>query len=84
MTYQGMAAITADYALRNRLTACAAEENKPKPYAQWVEANIWDLAATPGWAAAYESALAAGITQPGERGDVITDAMILAAVQPMP
>lgn len=84
MSYSGIAAIVDDYAMRQRLTAAAAEENKPAPYPDWVAGRIWDLAATPGWSSAWDSAVAAGITQPGSRDDVITDAMILAAVQPMP
>jgi hypothetical protein len=41
------------------------------------------LAATPGWAEAWESAVAGGIVSPGSDPGVITDGMILAAVQPM-
>jgi len=72
-----------DPSLANRLTAAAAEENKTSPYEAWVSTRRWDLAATPGWAAAWESAVAGGDPDPGANELVITDGMILAAVQPM-
>lgn len=84
MSYATIALISSNGSLYNRLVAAAAEENKTKPYETWVTENRWDLAATPGWAAAWESALAAGIPDPGADEGVITDGMILAAVQPMP
>jgi hypothetical protein len=88
--YSTIATMTRDYWLLQRLTAAAAQEGKPKPYEGWVEAHKWELASTPGWAEAWESAVAAGLPVPGSGvpsiGDepgVITDGMILAAVQPM-
>jgi hypothetical protein len=84
MSYATIAAMTANGSLIQRLTAAAAEEEKSVPYSQWVMDHIWDLAATPGWAAAWESALAGGVADPGADESVITDGMILAAVQPMP
>lgn len=83
MTYANIAAITQSASLFSRLTACAAEENKTTPYSSWVSNHIWDIAATPGWAAAWGSALAAGVTDPGANEGVISDGMILAAIQPM-
>lgn len=83
MTYATIAAIARDQDLFPRLTASAAEEHKAKPYDGWVAEHIWDLAATPGWAAAWESAVAGGVARPGADEGVITDSMILAAVQPM-
>ena len=84
MTYAHIAAITESNSLRRRLTAAAAEENKPTPYESWVAERIWDLAATPGWAAAWGTAVSNGVTDPGANEAVISDPMILAAVQPMP
>lgn len=83
MTYATIAAIAGDFTLAARMTAAAAQEHKSRPYEDWVNDYRWDLAATPGWAAAWESAVAAGIVNPGGDEGVITDAMILAAVQPM-
>jgi hypothetical protein len=83
MTYATIAVIANDGALLNRITAAAADEGKPKPYTQWASEHRWDLAVTPNWAEAWESAVAAGIENPGADEGVITDGMILAAVQPM-
>ena len=83
MTYSTIATIAGDLALQQRATAAAAQEHKPKPYEDWVISNRWDLASTPGWSEAWESAVASGNTNPGADEAVITDQMILSAVQPM-
>jgi hypothetical protein len=83
MTYATIAEIAQNNALFQRLTAAAAEQGKTKPYNQWVADHAWDLAVTPGWAASWEYAEALGIADPGADDGVITDGMILAAVQPM-
>lgn len=83
MSYSTIAKIAQDSLLGQRLTAAAAAEHKPRPYTDWVAEFRWDLAATPGWSEAWESALAAGIENIGDDPGVITDGMILAAVQPM-
>lgn len=83
MTYAGIASITQSSSLFNRLTACAAEQNKDEPYSTWVRARIWKIAASPGWAAKWESALAADIEDPGADESVITDGDILAVIQGM-
>jgi hypothetical protein len=84
MSYSTIAEIAYDSALFNRCVAAAAEETKTKPYESWVSDHRWDLASSPGWAPAWESAVAAGNPSPGNDPSVITDEMILAAVQPMP
>lgn len=48
---------------------------------EWTNLRSWDLAATPGWAAKWESALAGGISNPGENSAVITDGDILSRIQ---
>ena len=83
MTYATIAAITQNLSLSMRLTACAAEQQKPTPYSSWVAEHIWQIAAAPGWAQKWESAVAAEIADPGADESVITDADILAVVQPM-
>lgn len=83
MTYATIATIAYDQSLYRRLVASAAEEQKMPPFEQWVVNYRWELAATPGWAAAWESAVAAGNPDPGADETVITDGMILSAVQPM-
>lgn len=82
MTYNTVVAIRASTTLRMRMVACAAQEGKPNPES-WVETRAWLLASSPGWAGAWESAMVSGIDDPGERDDVITDGMILGAIQPM-
>lgn len=84
MTYANIAAITRSTSLIDRMTAAAAQEDKPIPYDSWVRERMWDFAATPGWAEAWGSALAGGVADPGASEGVITDGMILSAVQPMP
>lgn len=49
--------------------------------AQWAADNRHHWAASPGWDAAWDSALAAQHPNPGRDGAVITDGQILAAVQ---
>jgi hypothetical protein len=87
VTYSTIAAMAQNSALFLRLTAAAAGEHKPKPYAEWVQERLWDFASTPGWALAWESALAGHPDDPeydpGADNGVITDGMILPAVQPM-
>lgn len=48
---------------------------------QWAQRWSLEHAASPGFAAAYESALVSGIPSPGADASVISDQQILAAVQ---
>jgi hypothetical protein len=90
MSYQSIAEMTQSSGLRNRLTACAAQEFKnagqpTKEPGNWVNDNIWIICAAAGWGAQWESGQAAypGLADVGEREDVITDGDILASIQPM-
>jgi hypothetical protein len=74
--------------LMGRCSAAAASEvsagsaeGDTRYLASWMSARSWDLAATPGWADAWESAEAGGITDPGDNEGVITDSMILSRTQ---
>lgn len=80
MSYNTQAALAVDDALRNRVAACAATQGVPGPL-QWADAHLWRLSGEPGWDDAYSYAIAAGNARPGYDEGVITDAMILAAVQ---
>jgi hypothetical protein len=82
MSYNTIANMAQDFELQRRITACAVSEHKQDP-SQWASERMWQLAATPGWADAYEYAVANDMNNPGKRENVITDSMILAAVQPM-
>jgi hypothetical protein len=78
-----------DLDLRYRITACAAQElaavgNKQAATPQyWVDAHLWQLVVSPGWPEAYSYAVSTNVVRPGWDPGVITDAMILAAVQPL-
>lgn len=77
--YASIATMAADDDLRRRVTACAAQLGEPAPEL-WALSNRWEWAAQPGWAEAYDYAVAAGNARPGWDGAVITDGMILAGV----
>jgi hypothetical protein len=79
-SYLSIAKISVDTMMRYRVTACAATEGDPNPEI-WTSTNAFRWASQPGWGAAWDSALAAGNEKPGEDPAVITDEMILAAVQ---
>jgi hypothetical protein len=84
MSYNTVADIYDSMSLRRRMYAAAAEEHKEPNPTEWVDVNAWALASSPGWEAAWDSAVAGGITDPGAEDGVITDGMILGAVQPLP
>ena len=80
MAYADIADMAKDQQLQERIIACAATEDKDNP-SLWVAARVWSLVGSPGWGDAYAYARAAGNAQPGRDGAVITDPMILSAVQ---
>jgi hypothetical protein len=80
MAYWDIATMSADTDLTARVSASAAQEGKPDPR-NWAADNMLVLAASPGWSEAWASALAGGNEAPGRDPAVITDGMILAAVQ---
>ena len=80
MSYNSIALMADDNDLRLRIKACVSKEGDRDGQA-WVTQNMWLLAATPGWDDAWDSALQVGIGRPGYMPNVISDNMILAAVQ---
>lgn len=80
MSYSSSAQLQSDTYFRRRVTACAAEQQVADPEV-WANDNSWKMAAMPGFAEAYESAVASGIPNPGDDPAVITDPQILSAVQ---
>lgn len=80
MTYSTVATMAEDYALNRRMTAAVATEGIYDPVS-WLYPRKWSVVSAPGWAAAWESAVASGIPDPGEDPGVITDGMILSSVQ---
>lgn len=82
MTYRTQAILAQDFDLQQRVQACAATQGLGT-VPDWAADHMWELSASPGWDAAYASALEARVEGPGNSESVITDAMILAAVQPL-
>lgn len=80
MAYWDTATMAADVDLTSRVAAAAATEGVPDAR-QWAAENMLVVAASPGWSDAWASAVAAGNEAPGRDGAVITDGMILSAVQ---
>jgi len=81
--YLTIATITEDGAMTRRVAACAAVEGVQGDPTQWAYDNRFGWASAPGWAAAWDSAVAGGITDPGSDPAVITDGMILSQLQSM-
>ena len=93
MSYNSLAAQVQDIALIRRIDACAHQEAiensaaAESDYGAAVRANQVSPAATLGWAVCvateseYEYALISENPNPGGDDTVITDAMILSAVQ---
>ena len=82
MSYSSQAALSNDTDFIQRVGACAAVE-APKTHQplQWAYDHIWWIAAAPGFADAYESAIINEVPRPGLDPGVISDAQILSAVQ---
>ena len=80
-SYLAISTLAADAAFRARAAACAATQEGVADPKQWVNANALFLAASPGFGAAWDSAVEGGVENPGADAAVITDAQILSAVQ---
>jgi hypothetical protein len=84
MSYATIHQCANDAEFQGRVTsACAQENTPPEPYSAMYN-NRYDIAAKSDIEAAYASALAAGNPHPGGDEAVITDGMILSAVQSLP
>lgn len=82
MSYSTQAKMARDQQLLDRVTACAATQNIQEP-TTWAYSKQWALSAEPGWDDAYAYALQNDNRSPGEDPAVISDGMILSAVQSM-
>lgn len=89
-TYLAISQIANSKTMTERLNACVTQEAKAGnvPFVRepltWVGQNRYLWAASPGWAAAWVYAMASHPEpdfDPGKDEAVITDGMILAAVQ---
>lgn len=86
MTYLTVSAIAADQSMRSRVAAAyAVEQNGPDSVGaeNWAYTNAYWWASAPGWADAWDSAVAGGVPDPGADPGVVTDPMILTQVQAM-
>ncbi len=87
MAYASIVEMVGSSSLTARVAACAADEGYVGNPAEWARQNMWAVASTADWTAAWDSAQATASTNhnpdTGARDDVITDGMILAVVQPM-
>ena len=83
MSYLTQNTISTDPAMNGRVAQAAASEAAPGDPDSWTWQWRRTWAAAPGWDAAWESALAGNVTDPGADESVITDAMILSQVQTM-
>ena len=80
MSYNDIRAMAKDVSLVERIAAAAAQESVAAPL-DWAWTHSWHLVAKVDWEAAWNYAEAAVIPSPGADEGVITDGMILAAVQ---
>ena len=82
--YSAVAAMAGSLSLRDRVAACAAQEGKSNPVI-WAQEHMWAIAASPSWDETWQYAVDTyNVNQnpdTGSRTDVISDAMILTAVQ---
>jgi hypothetical protein len=80
MSYATINRCANDPSFQGRLTAAAAQEGADQPSGAMYQL-IWPVSAASDIEAAYASALAADNPDPGGDEAVITDQMILSAVQ---
>jgi hypothetical protein len=80
MAYIDVAQMVRSVSLIEREWAALAKEGIDPPEG-WQMEHRWTLAASPGWDAAWASAVAGGMEDPGADPGVITDGMILSAIQ---
>lgn len=82
MAYWDIARLANDSEFLSRVAACRMMEvpDNNDPWS-WVHAHSWQMAGQPGFGDAYGYAIAMGNEHPGSDPAVITDNMILAAVQ---
>lgn len=85
MSYYTQFVMAYDTDLTGRVVSAVASENlaghTEEDPERWAAENRHFWAASPGWAAAWESALASENPSPGKDPAVITDAQILSTVQ---
>lgn len=81
--YLTIATVAKDPAMNRRVAACAAQQGIAEGPEMWAAERCYTWAASPGWGATWDSAVASGVPDPGADPAVITDQMILSQVQSM-
>ena len=82
MSYLSISQAACDSRLRDRIAACVAQETAGGEHPVVIaDALMWRCAAQPGWGEAWERALNTQNPNPGADPAVISDGMILSAVQ---
>lgn len=81
MSYFDQSALARDSDFTLRIAACVSNEDPAVNPPQWATEHQWQIAAAPGFADAYSSAVAGDVENPGRDPSVISDAQILSAVQ---
>lgn len=80
MSYTTINQCANDIEFQGRVTACIAQEGRINP-GELISSVLWPVASANDIAAAYEYAINSGNEHPGGDATVITDQMILSAVQ---
>lgn len=83
MSYNTIALCVNDDAMSRRIRAAYASEGIEQPDPAYYDKR-WLIAADPSIEPPYESAILAGVPDPGGDESVVTDGMLLAAVQAHP
>jgi hypothetical protein len=80
--YYEQSLLSTDPDFAARVAACAAVEIElgQQQAVNWAAEHVWVIAASPGFADAYSSALAGAVPNPGRDPAVISDDQIRAAV----
>ena len=88
MAYYDLAQLADDDDFKDRVGAAAQSEGLiavgSGRVEQWVADHRWTLAGAPGFPDAYASAIENHLPNPGRDPAVISDAMILSAIQALP
>jgi hypothetical protein len=80
MAYSDIALLNSDNDFILRTRACASTEGESDPVA-WTNEHMWQVSGAPGFGEAYGYAVMNGHPRPGNDVSVISDGMILSAVQ---
>lgn len=81
MAFWDQSQLAYDSDFNQRVIACISNEDHTVDPVAWADEHRWRMAAAPGFADAYSSAVVANVPNPGRDQAVISDPQILSAVQ---